>query len=221
MTKKKKVVSLTLARGGSKEVSRKNIIDLCGRPLISYVLESSLGCDLIDETWVSTDDDEIASVSEKWGGRVLPRPEELATDTAKCEDTLLHFAKNIDFDILAFIQTTSPLVTSGDIEKGIEKVLNQGYDSALSVHREHWIPRWTTEGDPIQWDPANRPRRQMVPVQYVENGAFYITTRDRLVKSGIRYSGKISFIEMSLYKSFQVDSLEDLDLIRKIMETEK
>jgi N-acylneuraminate cytidylyltransferase len=69
----------------------------------------------------------------------------------------------------------------------------------------------------IDWHTNFRPRRQDIASQYVENGAFYITTKDNLLKSKLRYSGNIGIVEMPIQKSFQVDSYEDLELIKKLL----
>ena len=91
------------------------------------------------------------------------------------------------------------------------------YDSVFSAYFEHWLPRWEKDTQPIGWSVENRPMRQDVDGNYVENGAIYITTRKNLLNSKLRYSGKIGIYEMPQYRSFQVDTLEDLDLIRSIM----
>lgn len=217
---KMKIVSITLARGGSKGVPRKNLIDICGNPLLSYVLNSAEQSKHIDERFVSTEDEEIKQVAIKLGASVVDRPQELATDSAKCEDALKHFASLIDFDILCFIQTTSPLVLPSDIDKGIEMVLSGDYDSVFSVTTETWVPKWLEIENlvkPIDWTPASRPRRQQMPELLIENGAFYITKRENLLESGLRYSGKIGVVKMPLKRSFQIDTEEELGLIRSII----
>jgi CMP-N,N'-diacetyllegionaminic acid synthase len=211
-----KISSLTLARGGSKGVPRKNITPLCGLPLVSYVISTSKASK-IDETWVSTEDDEIAQIAESFGAQVIKRPPEMATDTARCEDALLHFAKYVDFDILVFIQTTSPMVTKDDINRGIALMQTGYYDSVFSVMKEHWIPRWTLDVKPIDWNTKYRPRRQSIEPKYVENGAFYITNKRNLLETGLRYSGKIGVIEMPFSRSFQVDTEDELKVIEALM----
>ena len=106
-----------------------------------------------------------------------------------------------------------------DINKGIDLMLHspKRYDSLFSVYKEHWIPRWSLNIKPKNWNPKLRPRRQDKEEVYVENGAFYITKRKALLKSKIRYSGKIGYIEMPLYRSFQVDTKDDLQLIEKLL----
>ena len=116
----------------------------------------------------------------------------------------MHFAQQIDFDRLVFIQPTSPLLGARDINAGLIKM--NKYDSVFSVYKEHWIPEWDLDGTPHNWDINNRPMRQDVPETYVENGAFYMTTRSALLSSGLRYSGKIGLIEMPKHRSFQIEN---------------
>ena len=104
-----------------------------------------------------------------------------------------------------------------DINTGIDKLLNTGYDSLFSVYREHWIPRWSLQVEPNNWDINNRPMRQNKDELLVENGAIYISTRKQLLSSQLRYGGKIGYIEMPLYRSFQIDTKEDVELIKRLL----
>ena len=211
-----KIVSLTLARGGSKGVPRKNIHPLNGEPLLHYVLDSAKKSK-IAECWVSTEDREISQHALACGAKVIKRPSNMAQDTSKCEEALLHFANNVNFDLLVYIQTTSPLVTKEDINKGIAMMQTGYYDSVFSVYKEHWIPRWTLDVKPIDWNTKHRPRRQTIEPKYVENGAFYITTKKNLLDSGLRYSGKIGVVEMPFSRSLQVDTIDELQVIESIL----
>ena len=206
--------SVLLARGGSKGIPRKNIIDLNGMPLIYYTIKASLES-TVGETWVSTDDDEIESICHNLGCNVIRRPKEISDDKATSESELLHFADNVEFDTLVFIQPTSPLLTSHDIDKGL--LMMAEFDSVFSAYKQHWNANWNADGTPDGWDPSKRPRRQDVEEKFIENGAFYITRKKLLLSSGIRCSGKIGICEMPFYRSFQIDSPEDLELIKKIM----
>ncbi len=211
-----KVVCLIPARGGSKGIPNKNIVEIKGKPLLSYSINNCHGTSC-SEVWVSTDSDNIARVAREYKALVLSRPKEISGDTSSSESTLLHFAENIDFDILVFVQNTSPLATHRDIQKGIDLVISGDCDSAFSVTEEHWVPRWTKEVSPINWNPAERPRRQDMESLYVENGAFYVTKREHLLKSKNRYSGKIKTVNIPLARSFQIDSYEDLELINALI----
>ena len=89
------------------------------------------------------------------------------------------------------------------------------YDSIFSGYKDHWLPRWNKNIKAINWDIAKRPRRQDVFPEYVENGALYITKKDFLLKSRLRYSGKIGVYEMPFSRSFQIDNSDDFQLIEK------
>ena len=95
------------------------------------------------------------------------------------------------------------------------------YDSVFSVCKEHWIPRWTLDVKPIDWNTKHRPRRQTIEPKYVENGAFYITTRKNLLDSGLRYSGNIGVVEMPFSRSLQVDTMDELKVIEALLRREK
>ena len=209
-----KFISVILARKGSKGIPDKNIVLLNNKPLIAYAIEASL-LSKCDETWVSTDGESIKEVSLKYGASVLDRPEEFATDESSSETALIHFANNIECDYIVFIQPTSPLLLSTDINCGIKMMSN--YDSIFSGYKEEWSSRWSSKMETINWNGTDRPRRQESEDIFVENGAFYITSKKNLLKSKSRYSGNIGCIEMSLYRSFQLDTYDDLEFLRKII----
>ena len=212
-----KVVSVILARGGSKELPEKNIKDLCGRPLIYYSIKASVESES-SETWVSTDCAIIKSTAEALGARVLDRPANISKDTSQSEEALIHFVQNVSCDILVFMQPTSPFVNKNYINKGISMM--RSYDSVFSVYKKHWIPEWREANSvlsTLNWDIEHRPMRQSAPHKYIENGAFYITTCYSLIKSGLRYSGAIGCVEMLEEDSLQIDSQEDFDFAEKLM----
>ena len=211
-----KIVSIILARGGSKGIPDKNIIDLNGKPLIYYTINASMKSN-ISETWVSTDSKKISIIAENYGAKIIDRPKEFATDTSSSEEALQHFSEQVEFDIMIFIQPTSPLLISADINQGLNLMITGEYDSIFSVCKEHWLPKWNLDIKPINWSPNERPRRQDMKEQYIENGAFYITTKEQFLKSGIRYGGKRGIVKMPFDRSFQVDTYEDLEIIKKLL----
>jgi len=208
------IKTIITARCGSQEIKNKNITNLNSKPLLWYAINSSLKS-LSNETWVSTDCKKIADIALELGAKVIIRPQEISNNSSKSEEALLHFTQNIDFDILVFIQPTSPLLLPEDINKGLDMISN--YDSVFSAYKEHWIPRWNMDSEPDNWNINNRPMRQDMPEKYVENGALYITTKKALLQSRCRYSGKIGILEMPQSRSFQIDTQDDLDLIAKLI----
>jgi len=213
-----KSVAVILARGGSKGIPQKNITPINNKPLLEYTITAAKQSN-VNEVWVSTDCQNIKSVAIKLGVNVLDRPKKFATDSSKSEAALLHFSDKVSFDFLIFIQPTSPLILSHDINVGLDMMYNQKekYDSVFSVYKEHWLPRWSKNKLPINWDTKKRPMRQDVDEVYVENGAFYITTKDALHKSHLRYSGNIGIVEMPFSRSFQIDTPDDLSLIKRLI----
>ena len=207
-----KSVTLIPARGGSKRIPRKNIVDIGGKPLIAYAIEASIKSNST-ETWVSTEDDEIAKISRKYGAKVIKRPDEIATDNATSESALLHFTKEINaFDIIILLQATSPFVQDSDINKAL--MLMEKYDSVISVSEfDHFL--WT--GSKPMYDINNRPQTQSLEQRYAETGSIFVTTKKGLLKSQNRINGEVGFVKVPKWRSIDIDSYDDLELARKIM----
>ena len=206
-----KIVSLIPARKGSKGIKNKNLIDLCGKPLIHYSIQASINS-IVEETWVSSDSDEILEISKSLGSNTIKRPKDLSEDNSTSESVLIHFAKNVDFDILVFIQCTVPLIKSEDINKGIKKM--KSFDSVVSVTETNQM-FWDSNG-PL-YDINNRLRRQNSLKRYLETGSFFITTKKKLIESNNRLSGKIGFLEIPKHRSFDIDDYDDLKIVKSII----
>jgi len=218
-----KLVALVPARGGSKGIPGKNIRPFCGEPLLYWVCRAAEECGAIAETYVATDDESIAAAVRGLGlskVRVIERAPDTATDTASTESVLLDFAKRVDFTHLALLQATSPLLTSGELSQGCTRLITGGCDSVFSAVRQKRF-RWTEQPDgsaaPENYDPLRRPRRQDYEGFLVENGAFYITSREKLLESGCRMSGRIEAIEMPEDTYFELDDLFDWTIMEGLM----
>ncbi len=210
----RKSVTVIPARGGSKGIPKKNIVDINGKPLITYAIEASIKSKS-DETWVSTENDEISEIAKKYGAKVLNRPENIATDDASSESVLLHFIKEVDdFDILIFLQATCPLVEGSDINKAL--ALMENYDSVISVSK---FDQMLWMGSKPMYDINNRQRRQNLEQRFVETGSIFMTTKEGLLRSKNRINGKVGFLEVPKWRSIDIDTYEDLELARKIMKS--
>lgn len=205
--------AVILARGGSKQIPKKNIIDILGYPMIYYSISAAKACDRII---VSTDSDEIGEIAKSYKAEYFKRDPKYAQDTSSSEDALLEVCESINDDVIVFIQPTSPLLLHTDIESALNIFNQNSYDSLFSCYKEHWLPRWTDSSEYL-WDKNSRPRRQDVQELYVENGAFYISKRKNILESKLRYSGKIGKYIMPYSRSFQVDTEDDLFIIRAIL----
>lgn len=224
---KGKNVAFIPVRGGSKSIPLKNIKKICGRPLVYWTVEAACKCEYIDKVYVATDSEEIRKVVCEMSGEsvfskieVIGRSPETATDTASTESAMLEFARNYIFENIVLIQATSPLLEKEDLDKGFEAFNRKDTDSVLSVVRQKRF-QWKTgeEGlaEPVNYDYRKRPRRQEFDGYLVENGAFYITSRDRLLNCGNRLSGRIRAVEMDEKSYFEIDEPEDFVIIENLM----
>jgi len=213
-----KIVALVPLRGGSKSIPDKNIKPIAGKPLCAWTLEAATKCSNIEEVYVSTDSDKIAQVVDclNLSVNIIERPATLATDTASTDSVLLHFAENVEFDSLVTIQATSPLLTNTHLDQAIRQFLDSGVDSMLSAARSKRF-FWNEDGTAINYDFRFRPRRQDFRGTLIENGAFYITKRNILVKNECRLGGRIKIFEMPEDTILEIDEPEDWRAVESIL----
>ena len=216
------IISIIPARGGSKGIPRKNIKLLNGKPLISYSIDASNSCSLIDDTYVSTEDAEISEISKGNNAEVIERPDELASDDSSSIDVILHVLDYLENryelpDLFVLLQPTSPLRTSEDIEASINLFLESDCDSLVSVceldHRS--LLNFSLEdGFLVQNnnEALFNSRRQDIPTHYSLNGAIYITTPEFIRKNKSFYSDKTIPHVMSKEKSIDIDTSFDFKL---------
>lgn len=209
-------------RKGSKSILGKNKRKMVGRPLFTWVLKEAIFSNL-DEIVVFTDDKEIISFVENqyhWTTKVkaVLRNTENASDTASTESALLEFCENInyDFEIFCLLQATSPLTTYLDINKSLEAIQIDKYDSSLTVVNTHRFI-WSKEGKPLNYDVFNRPRRQDFEGLLIENGAVYCTTKEAFVASKNRVSGKIGMVKMMEESLHEIDMPTDWLIVEELL----
>lgn len=223
-------VAFIPVRGGSKSIPLKNIKLLNGRPLVYWVVRAACMCRYLDQVFVATDSEEICRVVEDFQtGRekvlfskvkVIGRSAESASDTASTEFAMLEFAEQYDFDTIALIQATSPLLSGEDLDRGFECFDKADTDSVLSVvpqKRFRWQKDSSGNVQPMNYDVFHRPRRQDFAGDLVENGAFYITSRGGLMESRNRVSGNIKAVEMSEDTFLEIDEPSDWVTIEALM----
>ncbi|MBN2406669.1 MAG: acylneuraminate cytidylyltransferase family protein [Elusimicrobia bacterium] len=225
------VVAIIPARGGSKSIPGKNIMDFCGKPLIAWsILQAGSSC-CVKEIYVTSDSSEILSVSESYGASAIERPAELSSDTASSEDALIHALGNIKtadkIDLVVFLQATSPLRYLSDIDNAVEKLIKAGADSLFSSAKLDDFLIWE-EKDGIyrsfNYDYRNRGRRQDRKAQYVENGSIYVFKPEILFEYKNRLGGKISTYGMEFWQAWEIDNMENEEIcewyfIRKLLDS--
>lgn len=212
MYKNQTIDVLIPARGGSKGIPKKNLVDIAGQPLISYSILAALRSQFIDNVYVSSDDPEILTVACKYGAKSILRDPSLATDTISTEPTLIQFCELSSADYIVLCQATSPLVNSADIDNGIH--LLDSYDSVVSVCALTQFT-WSTSGP--DYDINNRMRRQDLPSRFLETGSFFISSRSAIISSQNRISGSVGMALVPKYRSLDIDDYDDLELVRSIV----
>ncbi len=221
------IVAIIPARGNSKGIKNKNIINFCDKPLIYWTIQQSLGSKYINENvYVSSDSEEILNLSNSYGARIIKRPEELSTDNSTSEIALLHAINNIEkttnIDLVVFLQCTSPLRESGDIDNAIEYFIKNELDSLFSATNMKDLCLWrrvNKELKSINFDYKSRLMRQNIEPQFSENGSFYIFKPDILKKYNNRFGGKIGLYEMDSWKIYEIDDKEDIEICDYFMKT--
>lgn len=210
------IAAVVPLRGGSKSIPGKNIKPFCGQPLCAWTLRALLDCELISRVFVSTDSEEIAGVVKAIDDRILvhPRPAHLATDNATTEAAIYDLIASCDIreKYLVTAQVTSPQTTAHDLSEAVSNLIANGADSLVTCVRTRRF-FWNDDGSPINYDPAKRPLRQQWNGTLMENGAFYISTVDRLRAGSARLHGKIAVHEMDESASIELDELSDWETL--------
>ena len=221
------IVAIIPARGGSKGIPKKNIINFCGKPLIYWSIKNAKECNKINSVWVSSDNDEIISLAQKFGAKCIKRPKDLSHSLASSESAWLNAIDEIEkkekIDYVVGIQATSPIRESVDLSKAIDLMLKNKYDSLFSSSiirdRHIWEKNINNDYIPSNYDMNNRKPRQLLSEKYLENGSFWIFTPEIIKSNKNRLGGKIGNYIMEFYKSFQIDEPEDIILCESIMKT--
>ena len=176
-------IAIITARGGSKRIPRKNIKDFCGKPIIAYSIEAALKSELFDEVMVSTDNEEIAEISKKYGAKVpFMRSAETANDYAILKDVLnevlSEYKKNgKSFDEICCILPTAPLVDSNDIIKSHEILEKDHCISVIPVVKYSYTIFRSLKIENgklvMNWPENYSKRSQDLPDAYHDAGLFY------------------------------------------------
>lgn len=218
----KKILAIIPARGGSKGVPRKNIKVLAGKPLIAWTIEEAQKSKFIDMCIVSTEDEEIKTVAEEWGGKVpFMRPSELAQDDTPGIEPVLHAIKMLPgYDFVVLLQVTSPLRTIEDIDGAIKYCMKNEYESCVSVTEAENSPYWMyyinekERLQPIlQIEDENSYQRQKLPKVYQLNGAIYMASVNFLQRQGEFIGDDTVGYVMPHERSYDIDTIVDFEMV--------
>tara|TARA_A100001201_G_scaffold30102_2_gene32635 strand:+ start:5291 stop:5980 length:690 start_codon:yes stop_codon:yes gene_type:complete len=221
-----KTAAIILARGGSKGVPKKNIIDFCGKPLLSWTIEQCLDSGIDHSNiFVSSDSQEILNIGQEYGVGSILRTKEVSDDGATSEISWIYSidylkSKGLEYDWIFAPQVTSPIREPFDIINGLLMAESGEYDSLFSAQETDQCSLWKRDVNglnSIGYDWKNRKRRQDNDTQYIENGSFYMFKPNSIKKYNNRMYGNIGIVKMDEWKSFEIDSIEDLKLCSLVM----
>ena len=212
----KTFLAIIPARGGSKRLPRKNILDLCGKPLISWSIEAALKSKYISKVVVSSDDEEILNISSNFGADIIKRPYELANDTATTFDAIKHTIDNLEkYDYIILLQPTSPLRNEKHIDEAIELLEEKQADAIVSVCEMDHSPLWSNtlpkDGNMNNFlrDEVLNKRSQDLEKYYRVNGAVYICKTDKLLEN------KSFFLKDNIF-AYIMDRKSSIDIDEEI-----
>lgn len=227
MINEKKVLALIPARGGSKGVPRKNVRMLGGKPLIAWTIEAAIQSKYIDRVMLSSEDEEIIEVAKKWGCDVpFVRPKELAQDDTPSMEVILHGIEQVKgYDYIVLLQPTSPFRTTEDINKCIEKCVENNQESCVSIVEVSQNPYWmytVKENEvlnPLIEIDDKYYQRQKLPKTYILNGAVYVASIEWLKQSKSFLSKNTTSVEMTKEKSIDIDTMLDFKVASLLIDS--
>jgi len=225
MYKDKTFLAIIPARGGSKRLPRKNILDLYGKPLIAWSIEAGLKSKYIDKVLVTSDDTEILDISKKFGAKTIKRPDALASDTSTTFDAIKHTIDNLEkYDYVVLLQPTSPLRDKKHIDEAIELLKSKNADAVVSVCEMDYSPLWSnTLDDNLSMkgflkDEVLNKRSQDLEKYYRINGAIYICKTDKLLENeGFFLKENIFAYKMDRQNSIDIDEEVDFKIAEILM----
>ena len=211
-------IAVIPARGGSKRIINKNIKLFCGKPIIAWSIESAINCKCFDQIIVSTDNDEISSISKEYGALVpFKRPSNISDDHTTFRPVMAHALnwfkhKNITF--ACCIYATAPFVQHADIILGLDKLKKTNYDYAISVTRFNYpiqrALRVRKEGNAVmRYEENLDTRSQDLETNYHDAGQFYWGTSSAWTNGIKIFTDRTLPVILPGYRVIDIDSLED------------
>lgn len=214
--------AIITARGGSKGVPRKNVRDLCGRPLIAYTIDAARQCSLITRTIVSTDDEEIRLVSSAGGADIVDRPEQFSRDDSSSQDAVRHVIEKLSRTSIApeyivLLQPTSPCRTGQHITECLNLFFAGSFCSAISVSEaeHHPYKMFTIDSNSLlplfNVEGLHLPR-QKLPLVYRQNGAIYFVQTSLFMQHNTFFIPAVMPYIMKSSDSIDIDNEHDFTL---------
>jgi YrbI family 3-deoxy-D-manno-octulosonate 8-phosphate phosphatase len=195
---------------------------------VAWTIEAALAASLVNWVVVSTDDEEIAEVANRFGAEVVMRPAEISGDLSSSEAALVHALEVLETkdgyrpDVLAFLQCTAPLTLPEDIDGTVRLVLEGGFDSAVTMIPFHYFIWRQTAGfhmEGVNHVATHRLMRQEREPEFMEVGAVYAMHVEGFLEQRHRFFGRIGKYLLPPYRGLEVDEPEDWILAETLMQS--
>lgn len=211
-----KTVAFVPIRLNSKRVVGKNLKMLGNKPLLCYILDTLVNVKRIDEVYVYCSSEEIIKYLPQ-GVKFLKRPEFLDRDETLGKEIYEEFTKTINADVYVLAHTTSPFMKVTTVENALNKILDEGYDSAFSAEKIQTFA-WFN-GKTLNYDLKEIPRTQTIEPVYVETSAFFMFKRDiwKVHKQRIGFNPYFAIVDK--IEGVDIDWPEDFEFAEKIIES--
>jgi N-acylneuraminate cytidylyltransferase len=224
----KDAIAVIPARGGSRRIPMKNIVEFCGKPMLQWTLEAARDCGLFARIVVSTDSEEIANVARSAGIEVPFLRDRHADDMAPVSKATLAALDQCrryygeDYRHVVQLMPNCPLRRAPHIEEAYRHYLSQGCQPQISCFRFGWMNPWWAatldhQGHPKPLFPdAGKQRSQDLPALYCPSGAIWIASADALGLAGTFYADNHVFFPMDWRAAIDIDDEHDLDMARRL-----
>jgi CMP-N-acetylneuraminic acid synthetase/spore coat polysaccharide biosynthesis predicted glycosyltransferase SpsG len=219
-----KVLCIIPARGGSKNIPRKNLRSLAGKPLIAHVIETAIATDTICDVVVSTDDEEIARTAARFGAFVIERPSHLAGDDVTIDPVVAHALhemeerKGVRYDFVVTVQPTSPLLSRGTLDSAVRRfvAVQPGLDTLLSAKEVRHLS-WSRDENGYHPNYKQRKNRAEIDPVFHETGAFFICGADLVRTTGQRFGDRVEIVVVPEDEAVDIDSRVDWALAESLL----
>ena len=217
---KNKTIAIIPARGGSKRLPNKNTILIGGIPLIAHsILYAKENSSIIDEVYVSTDDENIKRISLKYGAKVIDRPKSISGDLEPTISALQHAINAIGLDIenIVLLQPTNPLRPKTLLKDCFEKYQNLNCDSLFTVTQNHQKLGKIINNKYVAFNYKIGQRSQDLEPLYYENGLLYISKTKTILEGNIISENAFPYIENHIFATVDIDTKEDLEYAQYLL----
>lgn len=223
---KKNILIIIPARGGSKGIPRKNLRTLAGKPLIQYSIQTALNCTYVPDVYVSTDDTEIATISEKLGARIIERDPNKAQDQTTLDPVIFDGYQQVlakegkSYDLIVTLQPTSPLLKSTSLDAALDMMISEEEIDTIISAKDDTHLTWTKDGERFVPNYEKRVNRQYLDPIFKETGGFLIT-RARIIAENNRIGENVELHLLRGGEDIDIDTYEDWSLCEFYLKRKK